>query len=811
MLKKSDLYLVFLVILFSGCSKPSQNGLNQKIWFLYPARYWNSQALHLGNGMLGVSFYGGLQQEQLDFTEKTFWTGRPGKDPEMPPGINPDARRSLTLIRQKIVSGDIAAADSLVQHHFLGEYYRDFGSFSSIGSIYLDFNNRTEKYTSYLRELDLQNALGRVQYQVGDTTWKREYFCSYPDKVFVMKISANRPGCVSFGLSVRPVHPSSSINAKDDMLCLSGRVPGDYMNYQVLIRIIPEGGRVTAIDDSLVVDSSSAVIILMTAATEYMPHYPYYLGARPDTITMERIMNASSYSYEQLLTRHREDYSQLYGRVRLFLNGNQRLERLPTNERVEALKKGASDPGLKVLAFNLGRYLIISSSRPGTLPANLQGVWNVFSTAPWNGNYQSNINLQEIYWPCGPTYLPECQEAYIDWITGLVEPGRKVARLVYGTDGWVSHTTGNIWGHVAPVGDIMWGTYPMASAWHCQHLWDQYAFTMDTAYLRTVAWPVMKEASVFWLRNLFPYKEYLIAGPSVSAEHGALLVGGKLDPAYHDLTSNDYRYNIPGPAQDAEMIWDLFTNTIEAARILDLDKSFSDSLASFRSRLIPPHIGKYGQLQEWYEDIDNPDCHHRHISHLYAVCPGHQIDPFRTPELADAARKALDMRGEGRFPLQEQASGGNWSRCHRIWCWTRLLDGDRANKIFTGMMSEQGFENLLTYQHAGYSWQKEDLYREDSLFCHFQIDASASVPGFMSEMLLQSHLGEIHILPALPSEWTDGEVTGLKARGGYTVDICWRKGKLKKAVIHKYNFPEPVVRVDGELTDPAEDKRIIIL
>ncbi|KPL11332.1 MAG: hypothetical protein AMS26_20120, partial [Bacteroides sp. SM23_62] len=485
--------------------------------------------------------------------------------------------------------------------------------------------------------------------------------------------------------------------------------------------------------------------------------------------------------------------------------------KLPTNQRYERLKSGKADPGYKVLAFNLGRYMIISSSRPNTLPANIQGVWNTFYAAPWAGNYQSNINVQELFWSCGPTDLAECQQSYIDWIENLAISGREIARLVYGTGGWVSHTVGNIWGHAAPIGSHPWGMFPMGAAWHCQHVWDQYAFTRDEQYMKDQAYPLLKDASVFWLENLVPFEGYLITSPSVSAEHGALMTENGLNPAFHDFKSDQYLYNLPGVYQDMEMIWDLFTNTAKAANILG-EEEFADTLLETREQLLPLQIGRHGQLQEWYQDIDHPDCHHRHIAHLYAVCPGTQIHPTITPELAEAAKISLDMRGDGRYPEQEMSAGGNWARAHRMWCWTRLMDGNSASKILTEMLTAQGFENGLTYQHAVFGFDRDDLSMEGDLYCHFQLDGSASVPGCITEMLVQSHLGEIHLLPALPEEFNTGKISGIRARGGYTVDLAWKDGNLSEAVINCPPGTEiPTVRLKSDIISPQDHECIRII
>ncbi|MBR9999971.1 MAG: hypothetical protein KFF73_13420 [Cyclobacteriaceae bacterium] len=475
------------------------------------------------------------------------------------------------------------------------------------------------------------------------------------------------------------------------------------------------------------------------------------------------------------------------------------------------MRSGMKDPGYKKLAFNLGRYMIISSSRPNTLPANLQGVWNAFKVAPWSGNYQSNINLQEIYWSCGPTNLFECQEPYIEWIDNLAISGREIARRVYGTEGWVSHTTGNIWGHAAPWGSHPWGMYPMGAAWHCQHIWDHYLFTQDLGYLQEQGYPLLRDASIFWLQNLFPFEGYLITAPSISAEHGALMTEEGLNPAFHDRQSDRYHYSLPGIYQDMQMLWDLFTNTSEAARIMG-DNSFADSLLYTREKLLPLQIGKHGQLQEWYLDIDDPEGHHRHIAHLYAVCPGSQIHPTTTPLLAEAAKKSLNMRGDGRYLEQELASGGNWARAHRMWCWARLMDGNRANKILTEMLTEQGFENGLTFQHADYHWNREDLYMEDSLYLHYQLDGSAAVPGCIAEMLVQSHMGEIHLLPALPDEFHTGKLNGIRARGGFTLGLEWKDMELVKArIICPKGKEVPPIRLGMDLISPVDHPGIRIV
>jgi alpha-L-fucosidase 2 len=809
---KTCLVIILTGLLISSCTskKDQPYNDNSRLWFEYPARYWNSQALHLGNSYFGASYFGGVGEEVIALTDQSMWTGGPAMGEWEKAGVNPKALKALPEIRRAVIHGESQVADSLITRDFFGSGELQ-GNFTSIGELKLKFAGQDEGWEHYTRSLDLTNSIGHVQYDLNNIKFSREYFCSYPDRVLAMKFSADSPGMISFDISMDIIQDSSSVEIKGNTYRVKGFISGNNRPFEVLIQVNNDGGVLDSKEENLTIREANSVELYLATATNYEMRYPDYTGDDPENITNDIMDKVLTNNYKQLKQRHISDYRSLYDRVRLQLDGHMEAEQLPTNERFQRLCSGEPDPGYKVLAFNLGRYMIISSSRPNSLPANLQGVWNAFRVAPWTGNYQSNINLQEIYWSCGPTDLAECQQSYIDWIDNLAISGREISRRVYGTNGWVSHTTGNIWGHAAPIGNHPWGMYPMGAAWHCQHVWDQYAFTRDMQYLEEQAYPLLRDASVFWLENLIPYQGYLIAAPSVSAEHGALMTEEGLNPAFHDFRSKDYHYSLPGLYQDAEMIWDLFTNTANAARLLGED-DFADSLQAVREKLLPPKIGKHGQLQEWFEDIDHPDCKHRHIAHLYGVCPGSQIHPTTAPELANAAKKSLDMRGDGRYPEQELASGGNWSRAHRMWCWARLMDGNRSNKILTEILTEQGFENVLTYQHSEYHWERKDFYLDRDLYCHFQLDASASIPGCMAEMLLQSHMGEIHLLPALPDEFRTGKITGLRARGGYSVDMEWKDHELLSADIYNVsNEMLPVIRLKDNIIKIEDYEDVILI
>lgn len=803
------LVLISVFALVSCKESPPQNN-NELLWYKSPAKYWNSQSLHIGNGYMGASIMGGVDREVITLSEKTMWQGGPFRGNWEEIGVNPMSVEKLPEIRKAIVEGDIQKADDLARKYYIGEN-KLFGNFTSIGDLEIDFGIDTTTVTNYRRYLDLSKAVSGVSFQANEVEYTREYFCSYPDKVIGINLKAGKDKALNFSLGMKILQDSFRVNIQDQIYELQGSINGNKRPFNVMIKVETDG-ETGSEADRLSVKNAGSATLWIAISTNYAMKQPDYMGEDPALKNEKTIRAIANRSFDELKSAHVKDYSELYSRTQLHLKGDEKLEALPTNERWQRLKNGGTDQGLKEMTFNLGRYLVISSSRPGTLPANLQGVWNNFKVAPWAGNYQSNINLQEIYWSCGPTGLLECQEAYIYWIQDLSVWGKEIAKRIYGTEGWTSHATGNIWGHATPTGALSWGVYPAGAAWHCQHLWEQFAFGLDTAYLRNTAYPLMKDAAIFYLQNLVNYKDRLILAPAVSAEHGAVSTSdGLLAASSSGGNKTNDLYHIPGSSQDTEMIWDLFSNTISAASILKTDADFSRQLQEKIDQLLPLKIGKHGQLQEWDWDIDNPNGHHRHIAHLYAVAPGRQIHPLINQKFAEAAKKSLDMRGDGRFLSDDRASGGNWSMAHRMWCWARLLDGERANQIFTQLLAEQGFENLTTHQQADYHWERKDFYKEtDSLFCHFQLDASASIPGFMAELLLQSHLGSIDLLPALPAEWSEGRVLGLRARGGYVVDMEWKDGELVECRITSSSKNLPVVRLKGALVDVENDKRILI-
>ncbi|MFC2087272.1 glycoside hydrolase N-terminal domain-containing protein, partial [Bacteroidota bacterium] len=779
-----------------GCIN-SQPDYNSRLCYEYPAEDWRSQAFHLSNGFLGVSFYGGVEEETFELTERSIWTGGPGESPEYSYGNKTGGKDYVNEIRHAITSGNVKLADDLVREHFFGDYTY-FGFFSMVGSLHFAFDNHEGDYVNFIRELDLSKAVSTITYEINDVKYEREYFCSYPDRVLVIRFTSSVPEKLGFTMFSNVVQKNYSVHIDDNQYEIIAKTDGNDRELRVKIKIIHTDGVLENKDQKLQLKNASSATVILAAATEYLPEPPFYKGADPDILTTGYINRLDKLPYKKIKETHVKDYQNLYNRIDFKLEGNPEAEKLPTNERLNKLKEGRDDPGLKTLLFNFGRYVLISTSRPGGLPIAHAGTWNNASMYPdafcCQGNIQSNVNVQLAYQPCGPLNLPECHRAYIDYIKDLVVPGRETAAKYYGTGGWVSHTTGNIWGYTAPGRSLMWGIYPVGAAWHCQHLWEQYAFTMDKDYLKHEAYPVMAEAAEFWLANLIPYREGLISAPTVAAEQGAQVDenGNYIDPTTHEYEAarempQYYRYNIPGAFQDIEMVWDLFTNVLEAAEVLGIYNGFTDSVRLTRELLTPLKIGRLGQLQEWYPDIDSPENHHRHISNLYAVHPGRQIDPLNTPELAEAAKKSLQLRGYGRFEGWPNAGGG-WSQAWRIYCWARLLDCEMAGKIFEYILKEKTNENM----RAG-GW-----------------DACIAFPGCMAEMLLQSHLGEIHLLPALPSSWPDGKVEGLIARGGYKINVEWKEGQLHEAKIISLEGGVPKVRVNGKTVDLNKEERIKI-